>query len=479
MARSSSSVITRLVSTRMQFFLAIAGTSLLLMVIVLAGLRSAFVNNFSAYLYEQEQQRLERVAVTVSEYYESTLQQLRAQGVYEISEAALWRRILGSIQRDSLLQQSSAAADFDLNSHAMSLTTVHGYQVFGEVKDDPLTVGVFAEGELIASLSAPSPELALQPVDTMFATQQQRAWWWAGGLALVVGGVVAWLLANVLGKRLARLRFSTQQLAAGNYQYPIADSAGRWRAHDEISELTAAIATLAANLAATETQRRQFMSDIAHELRTPLTVLKGELEAVNDGIRQPSHAFCLRLLQQTNQLNVLINDLATLTQAGAGSLAYEWQPVSIVHSIQAAIASLQPAMQAVQLHFTFNHNNLEPQVQGDAARLQQVWMNLLNNSLRYTQAPGRVVMQVVEHEAFVTVTLEDSAPSVAPAHLARLFERFYRIDAHRQRKSGGSGLGLAIVAEIIAAHGGTITAQPSVLGGLLIEVQIPRLVVNV
>ena len=187
---------------------------------------------------------------------------------------------------------------------------------------------------------------------------------------------------------------------------------------------------------------------------------------------------CLRLLQQTNQLNVLVNDLATLAHAGAGSLAYEWQPVSIVHSIQRAIASLQPAMQAVQLHFTFNHNNLEPLVNGDAARLQQVWMNLLNNSLRYTQAPGRVVMQVVEHEKFVTVTLEDSAPSVAPAHLPRLFERFYRIDEHRQRKSGGSGLGLAIVAEIIAAHGGTITAQPSVLGGLLIEVQIPRLVVK-
>ncbi|MCH8492974.1 MAG: hypothetical protein LAT53_07065 [Idiomarina sp.] len=462
-------------STRVQFFIAIAGTGMVLVFLVLFGVRSAFLNNFEAYLVEQEQRRIEQVAAVFSEYYEDNLQRLRRQGVREISEAVLWQRIVNEVQRDALLNTGTLNPDIDLTFSTLSLTTLYGYQVFGTSIDTPISVAVLGEGEVIATLSAPIPQGELQPVDQVFAQQQQRALWWAGALAIVIAAIVAWLLASVLRKRLARLRYSTQQLAAGDYQYPVLTGLPNQQIPDDVGELAIAIEQLAENLANTEHQRRQFMADIAHELRTPLTVLKGELEAVEDGIREPNQQLCKRLQQQTEQLNHLVNDLHTLAQAGAGQLSYHWQPLNMVQFVTELHQQMQPTFTKAGLTLSLHVPENRAFVRADSARLQQVCMNLLNNSLRYTNSPGAVQMHLLVTAQAVELRIEDSAPGVSEAHRQRLFERFYRIDAHRQRASGGSGLGLTIVAQIVQAHGGTVQAEASALGGLRMHVVLPRL----
>ncbi|RUO37737.1 hypothetical protein CWE13_07260 [Aliidiomarina shirensis] len=464
-------------STRTQFFIAIAGTGVFLVAVVLLGVRSYFLNNFSNYIAEQEQQRLQPVAAVFSEYYGNVVAQLTNRGIAEIDEAELWRMVVASIQRDLLINPSRVNLDPELSFSELNLETLAGYRVFGVAIEDPVSVAVLSDGEIIATLSTTMPRGQMQPIDAVFSQQQEKAMLWAGAFALAVAALVAWLLATQLRKRLLLLRKNTQEIASGNYQYfqngqPIADDMST---NDDIGELSVAINSLAETLANTENQRRQFMADIAHELRTPLTILKGELEAVEDGIRTPSKAFCQLLLQQTEQLNHLVQDLHSLAQAEA--MQYQWQPVDLSQLLARTIQQIATQAEAAGLHIDYLGLSSPVWIRADASRLQRALMNLLQNSVRYTQTPGQITveLQVDSVSNCADIAIEDSAPGVGAEHIPHLFERFYRIDEHRQRATGGSGLGLAIVAQIIQAHSGTVNAQPSTLGGLKIELKLPLL----
>ena len=181
---------------------------------------------------------------------------------------------------------------------------------------------------------------------------------------------------------------------------------------------------MATTLNNTEQQRRAFMADIAHELRTPLTVLKGELEAVEDGIREPDRVLCARLQQQTEQLTRLVADIDTLAQAQAGGMSYQSRSLAIRAWLEQQIAQFQPLAQQQQLELRFTATPPPPPPQlrlrslclQDSARLQQALQNLLQNSLRYTQAPGVIQVTLATSATAVLIEVEDSAPGVATEH---------------------------------------------------------------
>ncbi|RUO23330.1 hypothetical protein CWE08_01390 [Aliidiomarina iranensis] len=462
-------------STRTQFFIAIAGTGIFLVAVVLLGVRSYFLNNFSRYIAEQEQQRLQPVAAVFAEYYTQTVEELGAQGINEIAEDNLWRRIVAAIQRDLLLNPSRVNFAPELSFTELNLETLSGYRVFGVDIDDPVSVAILNNGELIATLSTTMPREQMLPIDLVFREQQEKALLWAGAVALTVAAIVAWLLATQLRKRLLRLRQTTQQIASGDYRDASNEAmlTRQTGAKDDIAELSEAIHRLAETLANTENQRRQFMADLAHELRTPLTILKGELEAVEDNIRQPDKAFCKLLLAQTEHLNHLVEDFHSLAQAEA--LQYQWQSIDLKALLARSVEQIATQTATVGLNIKYVAAEHPIWLQADDHRLQQAIMNLLQNSVRYTKAPGQIFVRlgVDKITRMAWISIEDSAPSVAEEHIPQLFTRFYRVDQDRQRATGGSGLGLAIVAQIVHAHHGTVSAQPSSLGGLRVDINLP------
>lgn len=465
----------RRLSTQQQLFLAIAGTGVFLVIVVLLGVRSYFLQNFSDYLAEQEQRRLQQVAVVLSEYYETIHRQMPARIRAEFSERELWRQVIQTIQRDSVINPERVNLDPELSFSALTLETVSGERIFGPDIREPVSVLVLAEGQIIATLSTELPTSQMQPLDEVFREQQMQSLLWAGGLALVVGALVAWLIANRLRARLALLKRTTQEIAAGNYSSELSPRLLGSEQRDDIAELARALQSMATTLNNTEQQRRAFMADIAHELRTPLTVLKGELEAVEDGIREPDRVLCARLQQQTEQLTRLVVDIDTLAQAQAGGMSYQRRSLAIRAWLEQQIAQFQPLAQQQQLELRFTATAAaEITVFADSARLQQALQNLLQNSLRYTQAPGVIQVTLTTSGTAVLIEVEDSAPGVATEHLEHLFERFYRTESHRQRSTGGSGLGLAISRQILQAHQGDIRAEPSALGGLKVTISLPR-----
>ncbi len=239
----------------------------------------------------------------------------------------------------------------------------------------------------------------------------------------------------------------------------------------EVVEVARAFNEMAAALEQAEAARRSLVADVAHELRTPLSVLQGNLRAVLDDVYPLDKAEVARLYDQTRLLSHLVNDLRELAQADAGKLSLRRQPADLGGLVSAAVGGFAPIAEAsgVMLHAEVPTGL--PAVQADAARITQVFHELLANALRHTPAGGAVTLRVGSDRAsngklpYLWVTVQDTGEGIAAEHLPHVFERFYRLDAARSRSTGGSGLGLAIARALVEAHGGQISAASDGISG--------------
>jgi len=465
----------RYLSTRWQFFIAIAGTSLLLVAIVLTGVRSYFSYNFTEYLAAQERERLSQVALVLGDYFRQQSARQHNQPAVEGNNLNPWQQTLRAIQRDVFFNPDKLNLDTQLAFTQLHLMTPSGDTVFGQPIENAISVAVIVdlpkgESEVVGYLYAPRPAGANAPIDEVFQAQQASAFIFAGLLAVLLAALAATAVSFVLRKRLLSLAQVSRALAKGEYA-AAADAQG----NDDISVLAADMNALANTLALSREQRRQLLADVAHELRTPLTVLQGDIEAVQDGIRQADSKHQARLHQQVLHLARLTEDLHQLAQADSGALAYQKEPCSVFVLTKQLVDGYKARASRSQLALTYIVIGDPYKVLVDPVRLQQALTNLLENSLRYTAGPGTIncTLDFTNAEQ-VSWRLEDSSPGLSAEQCARLGERLYRPDSARSRSSGGSGLGLAIVRSIVKAHQGSIEFTPSPLGGLNVELRIPR-----
>lgn len=284
----------------------------------------------------------------------------------------------------------------------------------------------------------------------------------AVGMLVAVLATAA-LIASWLSQRLSALSHGAAALTHGDYATRLAVDG-----NDELARLAGDFNRLAAALEDAQRARQQWVADIAHELRTPLATLRAELEALEDGVRPLSAACVSSLVQEVGQLTRLVEDLRLLSLSDLGALTYRKEPIVLAESIEDSLGATEHGGLRVELDLDRN-----AVVLADANRLAQVFANMLQNTLRYTDVPGRlrIVSRTIGDE--VEVRWEDSAPGVPAEDLPRLTDRLFRVDDSRARTSGGSGLGLAIVKAIVDAHGGSLQASPSPLGGLCWTLTLP------
>lgn len=218
--------------------------------------------------------------------------------------------------------------------------------------------------------------------------------------------------------------------------------------------------------------RRDLMADISHELRTPLAVLRGELEAIQDGIRKFTPDSIASLQAEVATLTKLVEDLHQLSMSDEGALTYQKSSVDIINLLEVAAGAFRERFASRGLSIGVSLPE-SATIFGDRDRLMQLFNNLLENSLRYTDSGGGLQISARQSGQMLILDFADSAPGVTDEQLERLVERFYRTEGSRNRASGGSGLGLAICLNIVAAHGGTLRAGHSPLGGVSIKVELP------
>lgn len=328
---------------------------------------------------------------------------------------------------------------------------------------------VQADGRLIAYVRM-LPSSELEGVDARFLRRQYLglAFAAAGSLALALLG--AWLAARWLGSPLARVQAATRRIAGGELDVVLPESGSR-----EMAELIVDVNRMASSLKRLEGARRRWIAQISHELRTPLSVLLGELEAIQDGARQPTAPVVSGLRDEVLQLARLVADLHTLSMADLGALPCEFSDGRAAAWLNRAAERFRPRALQAGLAFEVADGG-DAAVRWDFGRIEQLLANLLDNSLRYTATPGRVRLQWSVEGNWLRLAVDDSAPGVALGQMEQLFEPLFRADTARQRKGqGGSGLGLSICRAIVQAHGGTLRAAASPLGGLRVEAKLPLL----
>ncbi|WP_110686125.1 ATP-binding protein [Salinicola aestuarinus] len=324
---------------------------------------------------------------------------------------------------------------------------------------EPHFVPIRSNGATVGQLGYLPPERLMARMDRIFLDRQQRSLTIIIGSLFLASLLLAGGLSWWLGRRARTMTLATRRLTLGDYSVRLSE-----RGRDELSRLSQDFNQLAETLDANRRARQRWVADIAHELRTPLAVLRGEIEAMQDGVRALSIESLGSLQQEVGQLGHLVEDLRLLAQSDAGALDMHLIPVDLADSLDQRLEDGRARLESQGFQLTLDTESAW--VRADSQRLRQLWNNLLANTLAYTDSPGALRVTLRTRRQVAEVIWEDSAPGVATAELPRLTERLYRVEGSRNRRSGGSGLGLSIASALISAQGGTLVPSASPLGGL-------------
>ncbi len=242
---------------------------------------------------------------------------------------------------------------------------------------------------------------------------------------------------------------------------------------DDLNVLNGTFNQMVASLEESNTQRREFLADIAHELRTPLTIMRGRLEGILDGVYQPDESHIAPILQETYLLERLVDDLRTLTLAETRQLHLDRKIIDLSEVVKTSLVVFTG--QAENSQIELDGSGLEDSVQAyaDHQRVEQVIGNVLDNALRHVPAGGRIEITTFYEKDRAIIEISDNGPGVPAEDLELLFDRFWRKDKSRSRQTGGSGLGLAISKQLVEAQGGTIIARNCQPSGLCIRIELP------
>ncbi|MBA2923890.1 sensor histidine kinase efflux regulator BaeS [Pseudomonas sp. P7] len=343
---------------------------------------------------------------------------------------------------------------------------VTGYPAIGE---DALVQPVVVNSETVGWLAVTPFQSVTEAGGERFQQYQLRTSLVIGVFSLLLAMLIAWWIARTLLEPVKRVAAATHRLASGDYSSRVAVASD-----DEVGQLSRDFNQLAYTLERNEKMRREFMADVSHELRTPLSVLRGELEAIEDGVRSLDQSSMKSLQGEVSMLSKLVDDLYELSLADVGALTYRKAPCLLNDLLENSLAMYRDRFTARQLQIDLELPRQPVELLADASRLQQLFSNLLENAVRYTDVNGTLRISVGVDRDTVRIDFLDSGPGVSADQLPRLFERFYRGESSRNREHGGAGLGLAICRSIANAHDGSLVADHSPYGGLWLILRLPR-----
>jgi two-component system sensor histidine kinase BaeS len=284
-----------------------------------------------------------------------------------------------------------------------------------------------------------------------------------------LSAILALQLAYTLGRPLKRITTAAKALAIGHYDIRL-----EVESNDELGQLARDFNDMASALEQSEQSRQRWVADISHELRTPLAILRGELEALQDGIHPLTHEAIDSLFGDVMRLNRLTEDLYQLSMSDQGALSYRKIHLDPIEILQKDLSLFHTEFQKKHISIKWvNHLPGPISIYADPVRLSQLYRNLLNNSFNYTDSHGQLTITIYRKINQLLLSFSDSAPGVPEEELPKLFDRFYRLESSRNRHHGGAGLGLAICSNIVTAHNGTIQAFASAMKGLTIRIELP------
>jgi signal transduction histidine kinase len=332
-----------------------------------------------------------------------------------------------------------------------SLSNGHSITVDGKVVGTLYLVNSLG-GEGGSNMPFGRPPSGLSPSDRAFLAQVNQELAIAAVAAILAALVLGILLARQIIRPLRLLTRGAQRISHGKLDERI-EINGR----DEVAQLGDAFNAMAASLQRTENARRQLVADVAHELRTPLMVVSATVEAMEDGVLPLDKPNLATIRDEVTSLRRLVADLRDLSLGDVGQFPLESEPIDVADVLDSVGSAFAPAAASREIQLNVELAPELPWILGDETRLRQCARNLIENALRYTPPGGRVTLRGRAVDGSVTIEVIDTGEGIKAEHLPHVFERFFRADESRNRRSGGSGLGLAIVRQIVEAQGGDVS----------------------
>lgn len=406
-------------------------------------------SEFGDFLGRREVDRQRRLGVVFSAYYARTgdwegIQKILNKAIRTDGERLVLVNRYGRVVADSQGELLGKSLDSDWSEHSVNL--VINKQVIGTLFTK-VGRGLF---------------------ERRFLSSVNRSAVVGGILAGLVAITFAILYSNRIVGPVKSLTRAARNMEKGNLGTQVDVNTG-----GEIKELAQAFNSMSRKLEEQEEIRQNLVSDVAHELRTPLANVRGYLEAIEEGLVKPDEDTLRSLFQESELLTRLVNDLQDLSLADAGKLELNRQIISLEDVVDHVIDSFAKS-RASEKEIGLQMKVLSsPLVSADPQRIDQVVRNLVENALKHTPRKGTVKVLIKTEDDNVKVSVEDSGAGIPMVDRTRVFERFYRVDKSRTRKTGGSGLGLTIAKQIVEAHGGEIGLEGKVGKGSTFWFTIP------
>jgi two-component system OmpR family sensor kinase len=289
-------------------------------------------------------------------------------------------------------------------------------------------------------------------------------------VALLLAGGGGWVLARKALKPVDRMTETARRISAEHLDRQVQGSG----TGDELDRLARTLNEMLGRLNLSFREIRQFSADASHELQTPLTVLKGEIEVGLRSPRKPEEyqAILRSALEETDRIARLVEGLLLLSRSDAGVLRMDRRPVELKTQVEEVIGAIRPL--ALSRSVNLEGESLEPvQIMGDPDHLRRLFLNLLDNGIKYTPAGGSVEVSLHKDDRWAYLRIRDSGIGIAPEDQEKIFRRFTRAERARSQGGSGSGLGLAIAKSIAEAHGGRIGLESAEGRGSQFTVLLP------
>jgi signal transduction histidine kinase len=447
--------------------------------VILFGLISLFANllldkQFKEYVIDQQEKENQAVVAVLSNGYQDWGNTWDINGIEIVGANALERGLMiriedkdGTVLWDAMVHNSGQCVAIIQNMSQIMEQHYNNFQGGYEEKEYPITIEGQVVGTTVVGYYGP---YFYTESDIQFLNTLNKLLKVAAGMAMLLALGLGFILARQLSNPIKRVTAAARQIADGNLKERVAEKSTT----TEIVELTDTVNSLADSLEKQETLRKRLTADVAHELRTPLATLQSHIEAIQDGVWEMDADRLNMCHEETVRLTKIVQSLEELTR-------YEQETPKLnktVSSLNELVEKLSKKFEAEFLRkgvaLSVELPDQPATLAMDVDKITQALINLISNSLKFTPQGGSVTMTLMEQGEEMCITVADTGVGISEEDMPYIFERFFRADLSRNKKTGGSGIGLAIVKSIVGAHGGRVEVQSQRDAGSIFKLYLPK-----
>ncbi|MGV8906961.1 MAG: ATP-binding protein, partial [Acetobacterium sp.] len=446
----------------------------MLLTVALISLLSNFLieKQFTNYLEIQQNKKTLEIADRLSQQYDNNTKNWDVNSVHTIGMYAMYDGyIIKVYDLDNKTIWDAEAFDMTMYSHVTDEITHRMMMKYpnGVGEFTSKNINIIKDDETIGTVNINyfGPYF-LSEDDFDFLNALNLIFLGIGIFSLIFSVVIGAFLAKQLSRPILKTVSVTKQIADGDYKVRIKENSST----KEMDELIVSINQLADSLGKQETLRKRLTADVAHELRTPLTSVGTHIEAMIEGVWEPTTERLQSCQDEILRIGKMVQDMESLAKVESENLKLNKTWMSLVEIAEKSVSNFEADIMNKKLEMSINGQCSD--VFADKGRISQVVINLISNALKYTPDGGKINITLSEVDRFIRLRIKDNGIGIPADELPFIFERFYRADKSRNRMTGGSGIGLAIVKSIVIAHGGSVTVESHLNEGSCFVVTLPK-----